>query len=60
MELDQFVTDTDWMPGTKGVNDLVAIGFADGSYKLVTKLAKVEKHVADAHKGAVYFILSLL
>jgi hypothetical protein len=54
MELEQYVTDTDWMPGTKGVNDLVAIGFADGSFKLVTRLAKVEKHVTDAHKGAVY------
>ena len=39
---------------TKGVNDLFAIGFIDGSYKLITKLGKVDKVVPDAHKnGAV-------
>ncbi len=54
MELDLFPTDLDWLPMTKGVNDVFAIGFIDGSFRLITKLGKVEKVVADAHKnGAV-------
>ena len=57
MDTENFATDMDWMPGTKGVNDLFAIGFADGSFKLITKLAKVEKTVTDAHKGAVITLL---
>jgi intraflagellar transport protein 80 len=60
MELDQYPTDMDWVPGTKGVNDMFALGFADGSYKLITKVGKVEKHVTDAHKGAVKNILLFL
>lgn len=53
MDLTKFPTDMDWQPGTRGVNDTVAIGYADGSFELVTKLGKVDKSVADAHKGAV-------
>jgi hypothetical protein len=30
-----------------------AVGFVDGSFKLITKAAKIEKAVPDAHKGAV-------
>jgi len=41
------------MPGTRGVNDIFAIGYADGSFELITKLGKIEKAVADSHKGAV-------
>ena len=52
-EMKKYPTDMDWMPGTRGVNDIFAIGFADGSFELITKLGKVEKSVADAHKGAV-------
>jgi len=54
MELDSFPTDLDWLPIIKGINDVFAIGFIDGSYRIITKLAKVEKIVPDAHKGAVY------
>ena len=53
MELDNYATDMDWIPGTKGTSEMFAVGFADGSFKLITKNAKVEKTVADAHKGAV-------
>lgn len=57
MELDNFPTSFDWLPLTKGVNDSFAIGFVDGSFRLITKLGKVEKVVTDAHKnGAVYLI----
>lgn len=45
-ELDSFPTSIDWMPaGNKGVNDIVAIGFSDGSFKLITRLGKLDKEV---------------
>jgi len=53
MDLESYATDSDWQPGAKGANDLLAVGFADGSFKLITKLAKTEKTVPDAHKGAI-------
>lgn len=53
MELENYSTDLDWIPISKGVNDIFAIGFVDGSFKLITKLSKVEKHVLEAHKAAV-------
>jgi len=53
LDLTKYPTDMDWMPGTRGVNDILAIGYADGSFELVTKLGKVEKAVPDSHKGAV-------
>lgn len=59
MELDVYSTDIDWVPISKGINDSFAIGFVDGSFKLITKLTKVEKHVVDAHKAAVNYLFSL-
>jgi hypothetical protein len=32
MEFDSHPIDLDWLPITKGVNDVFAIGFADGSF----------------------------
>ena len=52
MELDNYSTDIDWLPITKGINDIFAIGFVDGNFQLITKLAKVEKTV-EAHRGAL-------
>jgi hypothetical protein len=45
MELESYPTDIEWLPLVKGLSDVFAIGFADGSFKLVTKLAKVDKTV---------------
>lgn len=53
MEFDSHPTDLDWLPIAKGLNDTFAIGFADGSFQLVSKLAQVEKKVGDAHKSAI-------
>lgn len=54
MELEQYPTYLDWSPTSKGINDIFAIGFIDGSFKLISKIGKVEKVVSDAHKnGAV-------
>jgi len=50
--LESYPTDIDY-PISKALNDCFAIGFGDGSFKLVTKLGKLEKNVTDAHKGAV-------
>lgn len=41
LELDSYAIDHDWMPFTKGVSDLAAIGFADGTIRLVNKNGKV-------------------
>jgi intraflagellar transport protein 80 len=45
---------------SKGINDVVAIGYIDGSFRLISKLGKVEKVNADAHKnGAVLIIYNI-
>lgn len=31
--------------GNKGVNELVAIGFSDGSFKLISRVGKLDKEV---------------
>ena len=49
MELENYPTDIEWLPMIKGVSDLFAIGFVDGSFKLITKLGKVEKTVIKNH-----------
>lgn len=53
LELDKFATDLDWLHMAKGIYDLFAIGFVDGSFKLITKLSKIDKVVSEAHQGAV-------
>lgn len=53
MDLDSYAGDHDWIPLVKGVSDLCAIGFADGSFKLYNKNGKLEKSVNDAHKKSV-------
>jgi len=53
MDLDSFAIDHDWVAHTKGSSDLVAIGFADGSFKLYNKSGKQEKHMPDAHKKSI-------
>ena len=45
MELENYPTDIEWLPLLKGMSDVFAIGFVDGSFKLITKLAKVDKTV---------------
>jgi WD40 repeat protein len=52
LELDSYPTDIDF-PISKALSDCFAIGFGDGSFKLVNKIGKVEKSVQEAHKGAV-------
>lgn len=37
---------------SKGVNELLAIGFSDGSFKLITRTGKLDKDVKGAHKDA--------
>lgn len=42
---------------SKGVNDVVAIGYIDGSFRLISKLGKIEKVMADAHKNGALVAL---
>ncbi|EAR82753.3 intraflagellar transporter (macronuclear) [Tetrahymena thermophila SB210] len=57
-ELDSFPTAIDWMPaGNKGFNETVAIGFSDGSFKLISRLGKLEKEFKQAHKDAALITL---
>lgn len=53
MDLDGFAIDHDWIAPTKGMSELVAIGYADGSFKLYNKSGKLDKHVPDAHKKSI-------
>jgi len=39
MEFEDYPTDLDWLPFSKGMNEIFAIGFSDGSFQLITKLA---------------------
>ncbi len=55
LELDLYPTDIDF-PISKAINDCFAIGFGDGSFRLITKMGKTEKNVSEAHKGAVISI----
>jgi WD40 repeat protein len=52
LELESYPTDIDF-PISKALSDCFAIGFGDGSFRLVNKVGKVEKSVVEAHKGAV-------
>jgi intraflagellar transport protein 80 len=54
LELDSYAVDHDWMPFSKGASELLAVGFADGSIKLINKNGKVDKHITtDTHKKSV-------
>ena len=53
MDLEGPGMDLDWTPMTKGVSELVAVGFADGSFKLFTRNGRLEKNEPNAHKGAI-------
>jgi WD40 repeat protein len=41
LDLDSYAIDHDWMPFSRGSSDVAAVGFADGSIKLINKNGKV-------------------
>jgi len=45
LDLESFAVDHDWMPFSKGASELLAVGFGDGTIKLINKLGKVERHI---------------
>jgi intraflagellar transport protein 80 len=51
--MDVPMTGLGWQPATRGVSEVFAVSFTDGSFKLVSKTGRVEKHVTDAHTGAI-------
>ena len=52
--LDVFITDFDWFPTRRGAgNEFFVVGCTDGSFKMVSKMGRVEKNVDKAHTGAV-------
>jgi intraflagellar transport protein 80 len=54
LELDSYAVDHDWMPFSKGASDVLAVGFVDGSIKLINKNGKVDKHITvETHKKSV-------
>jgi intraflagellar transport protein 80 len=53
MDLENSGMDIDWAPMAKGTSELFAIGFADGSFKLINRNGRVDKTVAEAHKGCI-------
>lgn len=46
----------DWIPNAKGSQEVLAIGMADGSFRLINKLGRVEKNVTEAHTAAIISI----
>lgn len=53
LDLDSFAVDHDWISNSKGSSDLLAVGFADGSFRLYNKNGKLEKHANEAHKKCI-------
>ena len=56
-DLEGYVTDMHWFPagkggGSTGGNDVFACSFSDGSFRILTRGGRVERHVPDAHRGA--------
>lgn len=43
MDVDQPVIAMDWLPNAKGTQEMFAVGNADGSFKLITKMGRIEK-----------------
>lgn len=49
MDVEGSVICMDWLPVAKGNAEVLALGCADGSYKLVSKAGRVEKSISEAH-----------
>lgn len=56
MDIDTPVLSMDWYPSGKGSNEVLAVACSDGSYKLISKLGRIEKSVAEAHASAIISI----
>ena len=52
-ELETPVTSLSWQPAARGASEVLAIACSDGSFKIINKSGRIEKHATDAHKGAV-------
>ena len=56
MDVDQPAICMDWLPNAKGNQEVMAIGNADGSFRLVNKAGRSEKSVNEAHASAIIAI----
>jgi intraflagellar transport protein 80 len=56
MDIDASVITMDWLPIAKGSQEVLAVGCADGSFKLIAKAGRIEKNVAEAHASAIISI----
>ena len=56
MDIDASVITIDWLPIAKGSQEVLALGCADGSFKLMAKAGRIEKSVAEAHSSAIVSI----
>ena len=56
MDIDAQVITMDWLPIAKGSQEVLALGCADGSFKLMAKAGRIEKSVAEAHGSAIISI----
>lgn len=56
MDVDQPVICMDWFPTAKGSQEVLALGCADGSFRLASKAGRVEKSVSEAHQSAIIAI----
>lgn len=52
-DIDVPCVDIDWYPSARAGNDLLAIGCANGSIKLMSKTGRLEKNVDKAHNGCI-------
>ena len=56
MEIDAQVITMDWFPTAKGSQEVMAVGCADGTFKLINKQGRTEKNVPEAHASAIISI----
>lgn len=53
MDIDIPCINIDWFPSTRSSGEVLAIGCANGSIKLMSKAGRIEKSVDNAHSGSI-------
>ncbi len=53
MDIESPCVDMDWFPSARASNELLALGSADGSIKLISASGRIEKSLDKAHNGGI-------
>ena len=53
MDIETPVLAMDFYPASKGVQQQFALACSDGSFKIVSKMGRIEKNIVEAHQTAI-------